>query len=222
MEDADTLASSIATRVDRLVTNNLDDFTIKGFSRVDTRERLSPGHPARQLFALVYDRNDGVSTVIAHPIDALDWLRQGLWPLRKPSEISFPIRPGSHEFYTWESPGFGLGVGSAGRAPLRAHEAANLITEKRPKPPTEAIPSVLRPTGQFPRGRSAARTYKVIVGPKYGKLMRGNPIARQSYEVRVTSYVMRLHRNYCAFWVRTTAVCNALQSISAATIPDWT
>lgn len=80
IEDAGILASSIATRVDLIVTNNLNDFIIKGSSRVDTREVLLPGQPARQLFALVYDRNDGVSIVIAHPIDALDWLRQGLRP----------------------------------------------------------------------------------------------------------------------------------------------
>jgi hypothetical protein len=80
LEDAGILASSIATRVDLIVTDNLNDFVIKGSSRVDTREILLPGQPARQLFALVYERNDGVSIVIAHPIDALDWLRQGLRP----------------------------------------------------------------------------------------------------------------------------------------------
>ncbi|MFI5012685.1 MAG: PIN domain-containing protein [Hyphomicrobiales bacterium] len=80
LEDAGVLASSIAARADLLVTNNLDDFALKDCERVNTREIIRPGQPAKQLSALVYERNDGVSIVVAHPLDALDWLKQGLRP----------------------------------------------------------------------------------------------------------------------------------------------
>jgi len=80
LDDAGVLASSIAARVDLLVTNDLDDFAVKGSERVSTREIIRPGQPAKQISALIYERNDGVSIVIAHPLDALDWLRQGLRP----------------------------------------------------------------------------------------------------------------------------------------------
>jgi hypothetical protein len=80
IEDAGVLASSIAARADVLITNNLDDFAIKDAERIDTREINLRGERPRRLYALIYERNDGVRIVIAHPIDALDWLRQGIRP----------------------------------------------------------------------------------------------------------------------------------------------
>jgi predicted nucleic acid-binding protein len=79
LEDAGILASAIAARVDLLVTNNLDDFVIKDGVRVDTRS-IHRGGKRRQLYALCYERNDGVAIVIAHPIDAAEWLRSGIRP----------------------------------------------------------------------------------------------------------------------------------------------
>jgi predicted nucleic acid-binding protein len=79
-EDAGMLASLIAVRADLLITNNLADFAIKGCERIDTQKVELPGQPPRQLFALIYERNDGVRIVIAHPIDAVGWLRKGLRP----------------------------------------------------------------------------------------------------------------------------------------------
>lgn len=80
VEDAGILASSIAARVDILVTNNLDDFAIKDSERIDTRQINRHGKRPRQLYALIYERDDGVSMVIAHPIDAIGWLRHGVRP----------------------------------------------------------------------------------------------------------------------------------------------
>jgi predicted nucleic acid-binding protein len=82
-EDAGVLASAIVARVDLLVTNNLEDFVIKDSERIETREITLRHQPAKQLFALIYERNDGVGIVVAHPIDALTWLRQGLRPSPK-------------------------------------------------------------------------------------------------------------------------------------------
>lgn len=79
-EDAGVLTSCIAARVDLLVTDNLDDFLFKDAERINTREVVRRDGTTRQLFAVVYERNDGVSIVIAHPIDALGWLRLGLRP----------------------------------------------------------------------------------------------------------------------------------------------
>lgn len=95
MEDAGVLASLITARADLLITNNLADFAIKGCKRIDTQKIDLPGQPPRQLFALVYERNDGVRIVIAHPIDALDWLRKGLRPTPdaiRPTPPSTPPR----------------------------------------------------------------------------------------------------------------------------------
>jgi hypothetical protein len=79
-EDAGVLTSCIAARVDLLVTDNLNDFLFKGAERIDTRQVVRRDGTTRQLFAVVYERNDGMSIVIAHPIDALGWLRMGLRP----------------------------------------------------------------------------------------------------------------------------------------------
>jgi predicted nucleic acid-binding protein len=51
IEDSGVLASAIAARVD-----------------------------LRQLDALIFERSDGVSLVIAHPIDAIEWLGGGMRP----------------------------------------------------------------------------------------------------------------------------------------------
>jgi len=80
VEDAGVLASCIAARVDLLVTDNLEDFLFKDAERIETREVARRDGRTRQLFAVVCERNDGVSIVIAHPIDALEWLRMGLRP----------------------------------------------------------------------------------------------------------------------------------------------
>lgn len=79
-EDAGVLASAIFARVDLLVTNNLEDFEIKDSERVETREITMRNQPSKQLFALIYERNDGVGIVVAHPIDVLAWLKEGLRP----------------------------------------------------------------------------------------------------------------------------------------------
>ncbi len=79
-EDAGVLASSIATRADLLITNNLIDFAHKDCERIETRLITIPGQPPRRLYALIYERNDGVQVIIAHPIDAVAWLQLGLRP----------------------------------------------------------------------------------------------------------------------------------------------
>jgi predicted nucleic acid-binding protein len=79
-EDAGVLASAIAARIDLLVTNNLDDFQTKDAERIQTREITLRKEPPKQLFSIPYERNDGVSIVIAHPIDALAWLHDGIRP----------------------------------------------------------------------------------------------------------------------------------------------
>lgn len=79
-EDAGVLASAIAARVDLLVTNNLEDFQTKDAERISTREIKLRRESPKQLFSILYERNDGVSIVIAHPLDALAWLRDGVRP----------------------------------------------------------------------------------------------------------------------------------------------
>ena len=79
-EDASVLTSCITTRVDLLVTDNLEDFLIKDAERIDTTRIRRRDGTTRQLFTVVYERNDGVNLVIAHPVDAAEWLRMGLRP----------------------------------------------------------------------------------------------------------------------------------------------
>lgn len=79
-EDAGVLASRIASRVHLLVTDNLDDFRFNDVERIVTREIPRRDGRKFQLYAVIYERNDGVGIVIAHPIDALEWLRMGLRP----------------------------------------------------------------------------------------------------------------------------------------------
>jgi predicted nucleic acid-binding protein len=80
IEDAGVLASAIAARVDLLITDNLDDFAIKDVERIATQIVRRRGGSRRQLDALIFERSDGVSLVIAHPIDAIEWLDGGMRP----------------------------------------------------------------------------------------------------------------------------------------------
>ena len=76
-EDAGVLATAIAAKADLLVTNNLSDFRTKGSETIRTKSIQSKG-VARQLFSVIHQRADGVSIVVAHPIDVAGWWRNGL------------------------------------------------------------------------------------------------------------------------------------------------
>jgi predicted nucleic acid-binding protein len=80
MEDAGVLASAIAARADLLIADNLDHLAIKDAERVATQTVRRRGGSRRQLYALILERSDGVSLVIAHPIDAIEWLDAGMRP----------------------------------------------------------------------------------------------------------------------------------------------
>jgi predicted nucleic acid-binding protein len=80
MEDAGVLASAIAARADLLIADNLDHLAIKDAERVATQTVRRRGGSRRQLYALILERSDGVSLVIAHPIDAIEWLGGGIHP----------------------------------------------------------------------------------------------------------------------------------------------
>ena len=75
-EDAGVLALAIAAKVDLLVTDNLKDFRTKDGETIKTRV-VNSRSAKRQLFSVIHERTDGVSIVVAHPIDAADWLRDG-------------------------------------------------------------------------------------------------------------------------------------------------
>ncbi|MDQ0473815.1 PIN domain-containing protein [Labrys wisconsinensis] len=76
-EDAGVLATAIAGRVDLLVTDNLADFETKDSERIETQVVTSGGRE-RQLFALIHERQNGVSLLVAHPFDVLDWIARGI------------------------------------------------------------------------------------------------------------------------------------------------
>jgi predicted nucleic acid-binding protein len=76
-EDAGVLAMAIASRTDLLLTDNLDDFRTRGCAVVKTRQ-LKTGGKERQLYCIVHERQDGVCLLVAHPIDAANWLLEGL------------------------------------------------------------------------------------------------------------------------------------------------
>ena len=80
MEDAGVLASAIAARADLLIADNLDHLAIKDAERVATQTVRRRGGSRRQLYALILERSDGVSLVIAHPIDAIECLGGGIRP----------------------------------------------------------------------------------------------------------------------------------------------
>ncbi len=75
-EDAGVLATAFASRTDLLVTDNLRDFSTKESTRIDTRVLTSTAG-ARQLHALRYRRAD-VDLIVAHPLDVVSWLEQGV------------------------------------------------------------------------------------------------------------------------------------------------
>jgi hypothetical protein len=49
-------------------------------ARVATQSVRRRGGSRRQLDALILERSDGISLVIAHPIDAIEWLGGGMRP----------------------------------------------------------------------------------------------------------------------------------------------
>ena len=75
-EDAGVLGTAIAAKVDLLVTDNLRDFQTNDSETRKTRLVHSRG-VQRQLFSVIHERGDGVSIVVAHPVDAVDWLQNG-------------------------------------------------------------------------------------------------------------------------------------------------
>ena len=79
-EDAGVLAFCIADRVDLLVTDNLVDFVTNDSERRNTQRVGRSNGTTRQLFTLLHERADGVSLVVAHPIDAVAWLANGCRP----------------------------------------------------------------------------------------------------------------------------------------------
>ena len=77
-EDAGVLATAFAARVDLLVTDNLKDFLTNDRQAFPTRV-VRPAAGERQLMAIVHERRDGVSLVVAHPLDVREWVRGGFW-----------------------------------------------------------------------------------------------------------------------------------------------
>ena len=75
-EDAGVLATAIAARADVLVTDNLRDFQTNDSEIINTRTVQSNGI-VRQIFCIIHERGDGVSLVVAHPVDVIAWLREG-------------------------------------------------------------------------------------------------------------------------------------------------
>ena len=72
-EDAGIMACCISAGADLLVTDNLQDFVTNDTERFDTQLVKRPDGSKRQLFALIYKREDDVSLVVMHPFDAIDW-----------------------------------------------------------------------------------------------------------------------------------------------------
>lgn len=79
-EDSGVLASAILIRADLLVTDNLDDFRTKDSEIVPTRSVPTRDGGTRDLYAILFERADGVALVIGHPLDVADWLAAGLRP----------------------------------------------------------------------------------------------------------------------------------------------
>ena len=72
-EDAGVLATAIAAKASLLVTANLRDFVTNDSEVLET-QIIKAGNARRQLFAILQERADDLSLVIAHPVDVLDWL----------------------------------------------------------------------------------------------------------------------------------------------------
>lgn len=79
-EDAGVLASAILVRADLLITDNLKDFDTNDGESIDTKSVTYPSGASRQLRSIIHERVDGVSLVIAHPYDVLDWFRADIRP----------------------------------------------------------------------------------------------------------------------------------------------
>ena len=75
-EDAGVLATAFASRAGLVVTDNLKDFQTKESLRTDTR-MVKASSGSRQLHALRHRRSD-VDLIVAHPLDVMSWLEQGL------------------------------------------------------------------------------------------------------------------------------------------------
>jgi hypothetical protein len=75
-EDGGVLATAIAAKAGLIVTDNLRDFQTNDSETRKTR-MVRLGAVRRRLFSVVVEPADGVSIVVAHPIDVVDWLRNG-------------------------------------------------------------------------------------------------------------------------------------------------
>lgn len=93
-EDAGVLASAILARADLLVTDNLDDFRTNDGEVVPTRSVSTRDGGSRDLYAIVFERADGVALVIGHPLDVVDWLRSGLRPTPEAIRQLYRLAPG--------------------------------------------------------------------------------------------------------------------------------
>src|SRR5690606_12266952 len=76
-EDAGVLAGALAGGADFLITDNLRDFENKEAQVFDTQQTKLPDGKARQLSAIIHQRPDGATVVVAHPFDFLEWVREG-------------------------------------------------------------------------------------------------------------------------------------------------
>ena len=76
-EDAGVLATAIAAKVNLLVTDNLTDFKTND-CEVFSTQAVKSGGRERQLFMLIHERQDRVCVIVAHPIDVVAWIEQGV------------------------------------------------------------------------------------------------------------------------------------------------
>lgn len=79
-EDAGVLASAILARADVLVTDNLDDFRTNDCETISTRSVSTHNGGVRDLYAIVFERVDGVALVVGHTLDVVSWLGTGQRP----------------------------------------------------------------------------------------------------------------------------------------------
>ncbi|KFL29455.1 hypothetical protein JP75_21100 [Devosia riboflavina] len=77
LEDAGVLAGALAGGADFLITDNLRDFENKEAQVFDIQQAKLPDGKARQLSAIIHQRPDGATVVVAHPFDFLEWVRDG-------------------------------------------------------------------------------------------------------------------------------------------------
>ena len=93
VEDAGVLAGAIAGGADFLITDNLRDFENKESEVFDTQMISLDQEKTRQLTAIVHQRPDGATVVIAHPFDFLQWVREGRELSANMVRASFQKRP---------------------------------------------------------------------------------------------------------------------------------